>query len=79
MVRSVIGALNYSDFVIIEFGVPVLCHRSQPYRLKLKDFVDSIKLASVRAGRRQVIEVVAIVTENGFRPDNGRSRLYLSV
>jgi hypothetical protein len=33
----------------------------------------------VRAGCRQVIDVVAIVVENAFRPYNGRSVVHCSV
>jgi hypothetical protein len=38
-----------------------------------------LKVASVRAGCWQVIDVLAIVIENAFRPDNGRSAILFSV
>ena len=48
-------------------------------RLKLADFLRSFGATSVRAGCRQVIEVLAIVIENAFRPDNGRSARLLPI
>jgi hypothetical protein len=50
----------------------MLCHKSHSDPLKLTDYVDSIEAASVRAGCRQVIDVVGIVVESAFRADNGR-------
>jgi hypothetical protein len=41
--------------------------------LQVQDFTHDSKVASVRAAYRQVIDVVAIVIENAFRPYNGRS------
>jgi len=61
-----------SDEELPEFGVPVLCHRSHTGQLKFAEFLRSVGATSVRAGCRQVIEVMAIVIENTFRPDNGR-------
>jgi hypothetical protein len=43
--------------------------------LQVQDFTHGSKVASVRAGYRQVIDVVAIVIENAFRPYNGRLSL----
>src|SRR5579864_3442863 len=40
--------------------------------LQVQDFTHGSKVASVRAGYRQVINVVAIVIENAFRPNKGR-------
>jgi len=40
--------------------------------LQVQDFTHGSKVASFRAGYRQVIDVVAIVIENAFRPVNGR-------
>ena len=62
-----------NDEELPEFGVPVLCHMSHTDQLKFADFLRSVGATSVRAGCRQVIEVLAIVIENAFRPDNGRS------
>jgi hypothetical protein len=39
--------------------------------LQVQEFTHGSKVASVRAGYRQVIDVVAIVIENAFRPFNG--------
>ena len=39
--------------------------------LQVQDFTHGSKVASVQAGYRQVIDVVAIVIENAFRPYNG--------
>jgi len=47
--------------------------------LKLADLRNSIEVASVRAGCRQVIEVLAFVIENALRPDHGRSAIDISV
>jgi hypothetical protein len=55
-----------------KFGVPVLCHMSHTDRLKFAGFLRSVGATSVRAGCRQVIEVLAIVIESAFSPDNGR-------
>jgi hypothetical protein len=41
--------------------------------LQVQEFTHRSKIASVRAGYRQVIDVVAIVIENAFWPVNGRS------
>jgi hypothetical protein len=53
-------------------GVPLLCHRSRSDQLKLADFLRSVRVTSVRAGCRQVIEVYGDLVENFFRPYNGR-------
>jgi hypothetical protein len=45
---------------------------------KSGDFLINMELASVRAGCRQVIDVLRIVIENTFRLDNGRSAVYRS-
>ena len=60
-----------SDGGLPELGVPVLCHRSHTGQLKFAEFLRIVGATSVRAGCRQVIEVLAIVIENVFRPDNG--------
>jgi hypothetical protein len=38
-----------------------------------QQFSQGAEVTSVRAGYRQVIDALAIVVENGFRPYNGRS------
>jgi hypothetical protein len=40
-------------------------------RCNCKEFANGAKVTSVRAGYRQVIEVLAIVVENAFRSSNG--------
>ena len=59
--------------------MPVLCRMSHTGQLKFADFLRSVGATSVRAGCRQVIDVVAIVIENASRPDNGRSFLLLAI
>jgi hypothetical protein len=39
--------------------------------MRLKEFANGAKVTSVRAGYRQVIDVLAIVVENAFRSSNG--------
>ena len=68
---AIVRMMEGSDEELPEFGVPVLCHMSHTDRLKFADFLRSVGATSVRAGCRQVIEVLAIVIENAFRPDNG--------
>jgi hypothetical protein len=53
-------------------GVPLLCQVSASGRCKFKILRNGSKVASVRAGYRQVIDVVAIVIENAFTPYHGR-------
>ena len=54
-------------------SVPQLCHMSRLDQLQLLDFFTVLGVTSVRAGCRQVIDVSAIVDQNAFRPDNGRT------
>ena len=65
-----------SDEQLPEFGVPVLCPMSHIDRLKFADFLRSAEATSVRAGCRQVIEVLAIVIESVFKADNGESAVW---
>jgi hypothetical protein len=43
--------------------------------MQLQEFANGAKVSSVRAGYRQVIDVLAIEVENAFRSSNGRSVL----
>ena len=45
-------------------------------RLKFADFLRSAEATSLRAGCRQVIEVLAIVIESVFKADNGESAVW---
>lgn len=47
--------------------------RSPFESIKLQQFSKGVGVTPVRAGCRQVIDVLAIVAEDCFRPDNGRS------
>ena len=58
-----------SDGGLPELGVPVLCHRSHTGQLKFAEFLRIVGATSVRAGCRQVIEVLAMELESVFRPD----------
>jgi hypothetical protein len=61
-----------SDEELPEFGVPMLCPMSHTDRLKFVDFLRSAEATSVRAGCRQVIEVLAIVIESVVNRITGR-------
>jgi len=72
-----ISVLACSDFAATTEITQVWCVVAVPPvsfgSPKIRRFSHGIEVASVRAGCRQVIDVLAIVIEAAFRPDNGRT------
>jgi hypothetical protein len=54
------------------YGMPLLCRVPHSHRLQFPDFLMVSDVPSVRAGCRQVIDILVIVVENSFRSSNGR-------
>jgi hypothetical protein len=55
------------------YGMPLPCRVPRSHRLQVPDFLMVSEVPSVRAGCRQVIDILVIVVENSFRSSNGRS------
>ena len=55
------------------YGMRLLCRVPHSHRLQVQDFLMLSEVPSVRAGCRQVIDILVIVVENSFRSSNGRS------
>ena len=55
------------------YGMQLLCLVPHSHRLQVPDFLMLSEVPSVRAGCRQVIDILVIVVENSFRSSNGRS------
>lgn len=73
---KVATAIHSVDSNLATRGVSLVCRVPRSVQGQVHEFVDGVRIAPVRAGWRQVIDLLDIVLENSFRLFNGRSAVF---